>query len=59
METLLRLIFLLISVRCSRGTRDQQISQIRTMTRDNDRFRALNRLQKDIKKFLQQVVEKE
>jgi hypothetical protein len=40
-------------------TREQQISQIRTMTRDSDRFRTLISLRKDIKKFLKLVDEKE
>jgi hypothetical protein len=42
-----------------KGTRDQQISQIGTLTRTNNGYKAIMGLRRGIKKFLQQVSEKE
>jgi hypothetical protein len=42
-----------------KGTRDQQISQIGTLTRKENRYKTIIGLRREIKKFLQQVNEKE
>ncbi|KAI9784989.1 MAG: hypothetical protein M1839_001185 [Geoglossum umbratile] len=42
-----------------KGTRDQQISQIGTLTRKENRYKTITQLRREIKKFLQQVNEKE
>jgi hypothetical protein len=42
-----------------KGTRDQQISQIRTLMQKEKRYKAINNLRRDICKFLKQVDERE
>ncbi len=42
-----------------KGTRDEQISQIGTLTRKEDRYKTIIQLRRKIKTFLQQVNEKE
>jgi len=42
-----------------KGSRDQQISQIETLTRKENRYKTIIGLRREIKKFLQQVIEKE
>ena len=42
-----------------KGTRDQQISHIGTLTRKEKRYKTIFELRREIKKFLQQVNEKE
>lgn len=42
-----------------KGTRDEQISQIGTLTRKEDRYETIIQLRRKIKTFLQQVNEKE
>ncbi|KAL9119512.1 MAG: hypothetical protein Q9187_003935 [Circinaria calcarea] len=42
-----------------KGTRDQQISQIITLTRKENRYKMIIEFRREIKKFLQQVNEKE
>ena len=41
------------------GSRDHQIAQIRTLTRKENRYKTIIELRREIKKFLQQVNEKE
>ncbi|KAF2128236.1 P-loop containing nucleoside triphosphate hydrolase protein [Dothidotthia symphoricarpi CBS 119687] len=42
-----------------KGSRENQISQISTLTRQDDRYKTITKLRRDVKRFLQQVDEKE